>query len=604
MLTRIICIITSTVFSVVCLAGGQLSSRLSSELTRSQWLQAIYRGLLKHDLSGLRIGSVDDLSQPDNDGWSLAQRAAFDGRIDVLEILENVGVNIRVAGADGKSPQDYAQFAGHNGVVGFLRDGDKEFLEPENLVANAKMAVIFGDQRTLEHYLASDGFNINEQDHTGRTLAHYAAHFGRVAIARLLATNGINLMLRDDKGQLAFDVAMGLADRLVGIKKGGTQPPSKTTNVYQLLSTASVLLEHTVGIDKKDYKGWPPINFSIVAGDRQRTKELVDKGVKLGEGCQNALEIALVMRDIPTFEFLLQHTHVDVPSRRGDTALMGSAKRGDKWVSDTLIRYGANTNIIELEHGNSILILTAEEGHDDIIDSLIDNDAKVNAVNKFGDSAVIRAAFNGHRTTVDKLFANGADPNVAGIGNMTGLMWAAYWGEKEIVQSFIDNGARRDLVSKIGNNAGQWAKLRGHDDIAEMLGGGDGFVTTDRLDAELLEAVQAGDEGRVLRTLAHGANPDATDEKGDPLIVVATRLGFKQLVKGLLSYRANADALSHDGFSVLMIAAQLGLLEIVEPLLIAGASRKMTTTTNQTAENFAKIAGHNDVIEALQQDWD
>ena len=601
MLTRIICIIASVVFSVVCSAKGAVSSRLS--VARPQWLQAIYRGLLKHDLSGVKVGSIDDLSQPDNDGWSLAQRAAFDGRIDILEILESVGVNIRVAGADGKSPQDYARFAGHIGVASFLQDGGREeFLEPNDLVANARMAIIFGDQRTLEYLLAKDSFDINAQDHNGRTLAHSAAQFGRGAIVRLLVANGIDLMIRDHQHQLAFDVAMTEAENHT-IRATDQPAVANLEKVNDLLLTASVLLEYTVGIDKKDYKGWPPINFSIVAGNRQRIKELIDKGVKLGEGCQNALEVALVMRDIPTFEFLLQHTHVDVPSRRGDTALMGSSRRGDKWVTDTLISYGANTNIVELEHGNSILILTAEEGHDAIVDSLIDNDAKVNAVNKFGDSAVIRAAFNGHLTTVDKLFANGADPNIAGIGKMTGLMWAAYWGQKEIVQSFVANGARRDLVSEVGNNAGQWAKLRGHNDIAEMLGGGDGFVATDRLDAELLEAVQANDEAEVLRVLAHGANPDAKAENGDALIVVATRLGFKQVVKALLSYRANADAVGHEGLTVLMIAAQLGQLEIVEPLLIAGASPK-TKINDKTVESLAKTAGYNDVVEALQQDWD
>ena len=581
MLTRIICSMVATVFSVVCLAGGGQLSTVGN-LTQAQWLQAIYRGLLTHDLRGLTLGSIADLEKLDNDSWSLAQRAAFDGRIDVLEILEGVGVNIRVAGADGKSPQDYAKFAGHMGVAGFLHNGDNEFLRPEDLFANAVVATIFGDQRTIEHYLASEEFDINAQDSNGWTLAHHAARFSRVAIIELLVAHGIDLMLRNKEDQLAFDVAVAADDLL----------------------SASVLLEHTVGIDKKDYKGWTPINFSIAAGDRRRTKELIDKGAKLGEGCQNALECALVMRDIPTFRFLLEHTDIDVPSRRGDTALMGSAKRGDKWVTDTLIEYGANTNIVELEHGNSILILTAEAGHTDIVGTLIDNDAEVNAINKFGDSGVVRAAFNGHLTTVDKLFANGADANIAGIGDMTGMMWAAYWGEKEIVQSFIANGARRDLVSKVGNNAGQWAKLRGHDDIADMLGGGDGFVTTDSIDAELLKAARANDELGVLKALAHGANADAIDEQGDPYIVVATRLGFKQVVKALLSYRANADAQGRDGFSVLMIAAYLGQLEIVEPLLIAGASRETSTNNNQTAESLAKAAGHNDVIEALQQDWD
>ena len=582
MLTRIICAIVATVFSTVCLAsGGQLSSNIGN-LSQAQWLQAVYRGLLTHDLRGLTLGSIADLEKLDDDGWSLAQRAAFDGRIDVLEILEGVGVDIRATGVNGKSPQDYAKFAGHLGVAGFLHDGHKNFLRPNDLFANAIVATIFGDQRTLEHYLATEEFDINAQDHNGWTLAHHAARSNQVAIIKLLVAQGIDLMLRNNQDQLAFDVEVAADDLL----------------------SASVLLEHTVGIDKKDYKGWTPINFSIVAGDRRRTKELIDKGVKLGEGCQNALECALVMRDIPTFRFLLQHTDIDVPSRRGDTALMGSAKRGDKWVTDTLIEYGANTNIVELEHGNSILILTAEAGHTDIVETLIDNDAEINAVNKFGDSAAVRAAFNGYLTTVDKLFANGADANVAGIGDMTGMMWAAYWGEKEIVQSYIANGARRDLVSKVGNNAGQWAKLRGHDDIADMLGGGDGFVTTDSLDAELLKAVRANDELAVLTALAHGANADAIDERGDPYIVVATRLGFKQVVKALLSYRANADALSHDRFSVLMIAAQLGQLEIVEPLLIAGASRETATNNNETAASLARTAGHDDVIEALQQDWD
>lgn len=579
MLIRLILVVS---FSVVCLAGGNRLSVAAGSLVRSQWLPAVYRGLINRDLSGMKLGSVADLEQLDSDGWSLAQRAAFDGRIDILEILEAVGVNIRVAGTDGKKPQDYAIFAGHTGVAGFLADGDKSLLQPDDVVANARMAVVFGDQRTLEHFLASNQFDINVQDYNGQTLAHYAASFGRTAIIRLLATNGIDLMLRDNEDRLAFDVAVEKDD----------------------LSSASVLLEYTVGIDKKDYKGWTPINFSIAAGDRPRTQELIDKGAKLGEGCQNALEMALVMRDIPTFEFLLKHAPIDVPSRRGDTALMGSAKRGDKWVSDTLIRYGANTNIVELEHGNSILILTAEAGHTDIVTALIDNDAEVNAVNRFGDSAVVRAAFNGHQTTVDRLFANGADPNVAGIGGMTGMMWAAYWGEKNIVQSFIANGARRDLVSEVGNTAGQWAKLRGHDDIADLLGGGDGFVTTDTVDAELLEAVRKNDEVGVLRALAYGANADAKDENDDPYLVVATRLGFKQVVKALLSYRANADALGSDGLSVLMIAAHLGQLEIVEPLLIAGASRETRSLFDETAESLAKNAGHKDIIEALQQDWD
>ena len=74
---------------------------------------------------------------------------------------------------------------------------------------------------------------------------------------------------------------------------------------------------------------------------------------------------------------------------------------------------------------NTLLHFAAAEGHKDVAEVLLANNAAVNAQGTNGMTPLDWAAFNGHKDVVEFLLANKAAINVKAVTGMTPLQFAA-----------------------------------------------------------------------------------------------------------------------------------------------------------------------------------
>jgi ankyrin repeat protein len=110
------------------------------------------------------------------------------------------------------------------------------------------------------------------------------------------------------------------------------------------------------------------------------------------------------------------------------------------------------------------------EGHEKIVQILVDAGANVNAEGGFYGNALQAASYGGHEKVVQVLLDNGANPDSKDNYGRTALLWAAANGHVEVVNRLI----RRDDVDQISRDLyGQIPLLlaagNGHEAIVKLL---------------------------------------------------------------------------------------------------------------------------------------
>jgi len=78
-------------------------------------------------------------------------------------------------------------------------------------------------------------------------------------------------------------------------------------------------------------------------------------------------------------------------------------------------------------------------------------------------------ALNSSLDVVRVLLDGGADVNATQHGGYTPLLQAAAAGKKDLVLLLLENGARPDCVCDRGKSAADYARERGHKELAEIL---------------------------------------------------------------------------------------------------------------------------------------
>ncbi|KAI0176961.1 ankyrin repeat-containing domain protein [Pestalotiopsis sp. NC0098] len=93
----------------------------------------------------------------------------------------------------------------------------------------------------------------------------------------------------------------------------------------------------------------------------------------------------------------------------------------------------------------------------------------VNPRCKAEDSALWEAAFQGHQEMVQLLLQHGAFVNVCNGRGTTPLMWACGRGHTAVVELLLDAGADLSIHDKDGRKAIDWAKPGDKDQIAQIF---------------------------------------------------------------------------------------------------------------------------------------
>jgi len=199
----------------------------------------------------------------------------------------------------------------------------------------------------------------------------------------------------------------------------------------------------------------------------------------------------------------------------------------------------------------------AAEGHDALVDSLIQQGADVNLQGHNGWTALALAAQFGHERVVELLLRRGAEVNLQDSQGGTALMFAMCSAKgsisSSIVKRLLNAGADVTARTKNGKTALQIAEDHGGESavecirvINEHMGDLQPVVRPEPLSDEGLKAVEAaackGNAAVVQAWLNDGGPVNASYWHGRSLLMLAASHGQEAVVELLMQNNADVDA--------------------------------------------------------------
>lgn len=178
------------------------------------------------------------------------------------------------------------------------------------------------------------------------------------------------------------------------------------------------------------------------------------------------------------------------------------------------------------------------------------------------------------------------------------------------IQGGCDRGNTRqkkdEPVSPVNQESAEEAlRQAAHDgklqQVKVLLSGG---VDPDAADGDGYTALMLsgfnGHSSVVLELLSSGATLDQKDAMGRTALLYASTGPFPETVKILLDKGADPNIVdTGEHFTPLMHAAAEGNLDVVKILVEYGADPTLTDVDNDSAETFARQAGHQEVADYL-----
>jgi len=138
----------------------------------------------------------------------------------------------------------------------------------------------------------------------------------------------------------------------------------------------------------------------------------------------------------------------------------------------TALSAGADPNVLRDDEGRSALFLHASQDRADIVALLLEHHARPDFGMENGNTPLMITARNGHENIVRLLCEKGADLNLQCNGNgWSALHNAAYWGRGNILRYMVERGADLDLLDHRMNSAADIAEKEKYPGVVAFLRG-------------------------------------------------------------------------------------------------------------------------------------
>ena len=443
-------------------------------------------------------------------------------------------------------------------------------------------ASYFNCPETLKLLIAAGG-DVNDGRTNSQTPVITAAFNGNTAILEILAKNGADLYKKDPLGWV------------ISSYLNRTDP--------KILSSIKTLIKLGVDVNAPDkYNEYKKTSLMRVAIGGE---ELSEEEKRLcGNDCRHAAtpgskeleEITKIIWDAGASK------SINAVDSYGWTALMYASEYGNLDMVNRLLEANAKVNMVN-KGGGTALMIASDYGKNDIVKLLIAKGANVNAVDKDGNTALIFASANGYSEIVKALLAAGAKVNTINKYGQTALIVASDKENSDLVKVLLDSGANVNAMNTSGGTALMTAADKGHTEIVKTLlnAGANVNAANKQGYTSLIVAAKNGhtDTVKILLT----AKPDinaAEKTTGWNALIFASSKGYNDIVKTLIAAGANIEAQTKDKHNALMMASMLGKEDVVKTLIAAGANINAKDEKGKSAMQWAKEQGHDTVVKILQ----
>ena len=222
------------------------------------------------------------------------------------------------------------------------------------------------------------------------------------------------------------------------------------------------------------------------------------------------------------------------------------------------------------EEGFSLLHLNAKSGNADNVQKLIEDGADIEIKDKKnGSTPLLWACQNGHTNIVKTLLEKGANVFASSFTKKTALHFAAQSGQVDLVDILINEGLKVDSKDK-------------------------NFVTP------LIDACCKGQKATFEYLLKKGANINATTCHGNNSLHLAVQYDQYHIVEMLVKKGLNANVKNFYGWTPLFEACYEGQRNTIELFIKNGADLfARIVKNNYTCLHIASEKGHVEVLKLL-----
>ena len=169
---------------------------------------------------------------------------------------------------------------------------------------------------------------------------------------------------------------------------------------------------------------------------------------------------------------------INLRNKEGMTALMFAAMYGENEVVDRLCKLGANLEVkgITSEYSKTALLFAAERGHKNVVEILLNYNANINAICDDGEYSILMLSVNNNHIDLIRylLNYNQQNGNLLNINQQnkygnTALIFAACNGNQYVVDLLINYGADTKIRNKLNETAHTIARRENHIKVCQML---------------------------------------------------------------------------------------------------------------------------------------
>ena len=323
------------------------------------------------------------LDTPDSSGRTMLCSAAYEGNLQIVNMLLSKGASVEVADKTGQTPLNLAARQGHTEVVAALLKANSKVNHTDNEGWTALRSAAWGGHTEVVVALLDANTEVDHADSDGRTALRAAAWGGHDDIVIKLLEHDADVNKVDHEGRTALIAAAYM---------GHTE-------------IVEHLLDHDANINHEDIDGRTALSVAALCipaseGHSNVVGLLLDRGAEVDHQDKDSMTPLLVAAyegHHHVCELLLEsEADVDHSDANGRTPLQAAASMGHADVVNLLLFWGAAVDAIDAD-GRTVLCIAAQQGNPDVVRQLLDRGLDEMHRDNAGWTPLHMAAFEGHR---------------------------------------------------------------------------------------------------------------------------------------------------------------------------------------------------------------